>query len=241
MQGTGGTISFDGAGQQPGGIASGQPGGAAGGSGSAGSNLAAYLPTLTDAPGGGFCIIVLTEPYPTPAAAAGVNGNYSAAWGVLLRHYTPCANTALPPPSAIAASWWQVHGRNLLVGPQPRIVPGYALVGKLAYLEAGTQLSQSFGDITPLGTLDITAKGRLFVDWGDGGGPGGPYSSLGGPWPTGDITHAWDNAGHFTVTVEERWTAQWSLGGDTGDLTQLSTVGSIPAFEVRQLESIRNR
>ncbi|MGH7749232.1 MAG: hypothetical protein ACREQ5_31370, partial [Candidatus Dormibacteria bacterium] len=47
VQGTGGTISFDGAGQQPGGIASGQPGGAAGGSGSAGSNLAAYLPTLT--------------------------------------------------------------------------------------------------------------------------------------------------------------------------------------------------
>jgi hypothetical protein len=79
------------------------------------------------------------------------------------------------------------------------------------------------------------------VDWGDGSGWQGPYDNPGAPWPGGQITHSWIDVGHYEVRVAEVWTATWSLAGAQGSLAALRTQGSIPNFEIRQLQSIRNR
>ncbi len=246
LEGSGGAISFDGRGGHPADHSPGPQGTQGNGNGPPGTSvpnpLTAYLPTLMATAAGGSCITVLTQSFPTAAGAASINRNYSTGWSILLRHYIPCPGVAVPvPPSAVAASWWQVHGVDLLSRPRPSIAPGYALSGKLAYLETGAQIDQDFSNQTPLGTLAIAATGRLYVDWGDGTGWQGPYSTAGGPWPLGTITHTWDSPGPYTVTVQERWSATWALGGSTGSLSSLATVGAIPAFEVRELESVRNR
>ncbi|HZT67125.1 MAG TPA: hypothetical protein VFA11_15155 [Acidimicrobiales bacterium] len=180
-----------------------------------------------------------------PAAAQSANDSNAGRWRVFLGQWGPCPQTALPaggvPPAVIAAAWWEAHGQDLLAKPAPRIDPGYALAGKTAYLQTGGMTGQSFSNPTPPGALVISAKGEFYVDWGDGTGLSGPYDTTGGPWPSGQITHVWADAGTYTVTVIERWTATWALAGQTGQLTALRTQGEIAAFPVRQLESVRNR
>jgi hypothetical protein len=154
---------------------------------------------------------------------------------------TPAAAPAPPPPSAIAASWWQVNGEDLLPRPAPYIAPGYALAGNPGYLQTNAPITQTFTASTPAGTLTITARGTFLVNWGDGTGWTGPYSTPGAPWPEGQITHVWEDVGTYDVVAVEYWTATWSLAGQGGTLTSLETYGSIPAFQVRQLEAVRNR
>ncbi len=130
---------------------------------------------------------------------------------------------------------------DLLARPEPFIAPGFALAGNPAYLQAGLPMTETFSNETPLGTLNIVATAQVFVDWGDGSGWHGPFGTAGGPWPGGDLTHVWDLAGTYDVAVEATWTARWSLGGQQGTLTNLSTEGTLEGFPVRELESVRNR
>lgn len=197
----------------------------------------------------GPCYYTQYVPEPTQAAAAAASAP-SYELSDVQRQYPPCpdpvpsSSSGAPAPilpAAVAATYWQDHGVNLLSRPGPHIAPGYALAGNPGYLETGAQLTQSFNDPTPVGVLDISARGQLYVDWGDGSGWSGPYDTPGAPWPDGTISHVWADVGHYAVVVQERWSAAWSLDGASGRLTSLQTEGSIPAFEVRQLESVRNR
>lgn len=227
----------------------GAPGSDVSHSGSAsGPTFYATMPEVRDSPVG-QCLYTQYTPEPSQAAAT-ANSADSFDWQQVSLQYPPCPGPApsgaggppaVAPPGAVAASFWQDHGVNLLSRPGPHIAPGYALTGNPGYLETGAQLAQSFSDPTPAGTLDISAHGQLYVDWGDGSGWSGPYDTPGAPWPTGTITHVWADVGRYDVVVQERWSATWSLGGASGSLTSLQTQGSIPAFEVRQLESVRNR
>jgi hypothetical protein len=167
---------------------------------------------------------------------------------MLLTYYQVCpgaqptpAGAAPLPPGAIAGTFWAQHGVDLLGRPAPSIAPGYALAGKLGYLETHAPTTKQFSNPTPLGVLTISASGTFLVDWGDGTGQQGPYDTAGAPWPDGQITHAWDDIGHYDVNVVEVWSATWSLAGAHGTLAALRTEGTIPNFEVRQLESVRNR
>jgi hypothetical protein len=153
----------------------------------------------------------------------------------------PPAPTPATAPSTIAATWWQVNGEDILPRPAPYIAPGYALTGNPGYLQANAPTNQSFTASTPAGTLSITAQGSFLVDWGDGSGWTGPYDTPGAPWPTGQITHVWEDVGNYDVVTAEYWTATWSLAGQTGTLSALETYGSIPTFQVRELEAVRNR
>ncbi|HET9732418.1 MAG TPA: hypothetical protein VFP54_07045 [Acidimicrobiales bacterium] len=129
----------------------------------------------------------------------------------------------------------------MLQAPEPSIKPGYAITGNRAFLETGSPASRTFTHGTPLGNLTIAAQGTFYVDWGDGTPRSGPFDTSGAAYPNGTITHVWEDTGRYTVTVYEQWTATWSLGGQTGTLTGLQTTGTLPNFEVRQLESVRNR
>ncbi|MPZ89359.1 MAG: hypothetical protein GEU81_15085 [Nitriliruptorales bacterium] len=142
---------------------------------------------------------------------------------------------ALPAPEEIALRFWE---QVRLPAPEPHIAPGYAVTGKTAYLETGAQPNASFERVTPLGTLTIQASAELWVDWGEGEGPQGPYASLGGPWPHGEITNVYAEAGTVDVTVTQQWSATWALAGATGTLGGLSTTATIPDLAIEQLQAV---
>ena len=239
VQGGGGTITYVGSGGGPGSSTPGQGAGAA-----RPAVFYGYIPSLSSAPGVGACVTTTAVPYPTQAAATTVTESYWKQWYVLSVLYPTCpgASSSLgATPGQVAQTWWQTHGQDLLPAPSPRIAPGYALAGKLSYLQTGASLSQNFDNPTPLGELMVKAQGEVYVDWGERVGWQGPFSSPGRPWPFGTITHAWDWTGHYKIQVQIRWGAVWSLGNASGRLTELHTEGVIPDFQVRQLEGIRNR
>lgn len=159
-------------------------------------------------------------PFPIPAAPAGA----------------PAA--ARPTPATTAVQFWRTIP---LPVPRPTVPPGYAVTGEAAYLVTGGSLHPApYHFDTPLGELTVTAAGTYRVDWGDGPRNtwSGPYSSEGRPWPDGAVSHVYDVAGRYDVTLEEDWTATWVLAGATGRLTGLHTTATIPRFRVEQLQAV---
>ncbi|MDQ4070297.1 MAG: hypothetical protein M3203_12635 [Actinomycetota bacterium] len=165
-------------------------------------------------------------------------GNYSR----IMETYPPCPERPRAPgepapvetAAMVAARHWE---RVPLPKPNPRIAPGRAITGKLAYLETNGQTGHTYTNDTALGRLEIVAKGSYTVDWGDGE-TSGPYSSEGRPWPDGEITHMYLNVGSYDVVVTERWTAVWRLGGQSGVLRSLQTTGRIDDFPVEQIQAV---
>jgi len=50
--------------------------------------------------------------------------------------------------------------------------------------------------------------------------------------------HVWQHDGCYDVTVQQRWTAEWSVGGGRGTLDGLTTEGTREAFEVISIEAV---
>ncbi len=155
----------------------------------------------------------------------------------ILANYPPCPeqpDQVQESPAQIAARYWE---EIPLPKPAPHIAPGWAITGKLAYLETNGQLRHTYRNSTAVGPLEITATGSYYVDWGDGETTG-PYSFEGRPWPDGEITHEYQWAGTYNIVVSERWTATWRLGGQSGTLRELRTTGRIDNFPVRQIQAV---
>jgi len=138
----------------------------------------------------------------------------------------------------VAAQAWAQ--RVTLPKPRPSIAPGRALTGKLAYLETNGRLSLTYTEDTIFGPLVIDAHGSYTVAWGDGVTTG-PHAFEGQPWPDGRITHEYINVGSYNIVVTEKWTATWSLDGDSGVLRSLQTTGTINNFPVEQLQAVIGR
>jgi hypothetical protein len=137
----------------------------------------------------------------------------------------------------IAMRYWE---RIPLPKPQPRIAPGRAITGKLAYLETRGEVGHTYTNDTVFGPLVIVAKGAYTVDWGDGEETG-RYPFEGKPWPEGEITHDYLQVGTYDIVVTERWTATWSLAGEAGVLRSLQTTGRIDDFPVEQIQAVIGR
>jgi hypothetical protein len=160
--------------------------------------------------------------------------------------YPPCPEQPRAPGepapvvtrAMIAARYWE---QVPLPVPKPAIAPGRAITGKTAYLETKGEITHTYTNNTIFGPLEIASTGRYYVDWGDGKGEAGPYSLEGQPWPGGVITHQYVNVGTYTVTVTEKWVGQWRLGGESGTLRTLETVGSIADFPVQQIQAVIGR
>jgi hypothetical protein len=163
----------------------------------------------------------------------------------LLEQYPPCPPSPTAPGqplpletrSMLAARYWEQLG---LPQPLPRIAPGRAITGKMAYLETKGELAHTYTSDTVFGPLQIVASGSYIINWGDGTTTG-PHSFEGGPWPNGRITHEYLNVGSYNVIVTEKWTATWSLDGERGVLRTLQTVGRISNFPVEQIQAVIGR
>lgn len=141
----------------------------------------------------------------------------------------------LPSPATFAVRFWDTIP---LPHPHPVSRPDYAITGKPTYLSTGdSNRPPPWTKPTPFGTLRITAVGTYTVDWGDGT-TSGPYSTTGGPYPSGTITHTYDNTGTVTITVTQQWHATWRIGGFHGRLGGLHTTGDLPGFVIRQLQAV---
>lgn len=226
------------------------PGGPGGGGGGGGrpalgpEELIAEAELRFDAGTGGRCLAVRSRPGdPNSSEALAAEARIIDLSG----RYPPCpgaeagpAVPAAPSPAAIAELVWR--DRMVLPRPEPRIAPGWAVAGKRAHLELGGPRSAS-GTFDALGaTVTISATVTSFdVDWGDGTLERGRTGS-GGPWPTGDVHHAYARAGDFDVVVVQRWRGTWQIGALGGVVRgTLSTEGRIEDLEVREVQAVRHR
>ncbi len=153
--------------------------------------------------------------------------------------YPACAGRSgqqLDPEVYAIRFWHEIP----LPKPQPHIAPGWMITGKYAYLETNGERSHTYTSDTPLGPLVLKAKGRYYVDWGDGT-KDGPYDFEGGPWPDGKITHTYIDVGTYDVVVTEEWSSTWSIGQFGGTLGGLRTEGTIPDFRVEQIQVVVGR
>lgn len=160
----------------------------------------------------------------------------------ILETYPPCPAQPRAPgdpavletPGMMAARYWE---QVSLPEPKPTIAPGRAITGKLAFLETHGELAHTYTNATAFGPLTIKAMGTYTVDWGDGTTTG-PHALEGAPWPDGAITHEYLRVGTYRVHVTERWTADWSLDGQSGTLRTLQSEGTISNFPVEQIQAV---
>ncbi len=209
-----------------------------GGSGAPSDKVYQPIDTRTTGPDGQPCIgtTYIEVPAGSPEFPAS-NGRDS---GNILTNPPPCPAAPGAPaesPAQVASRYWE---EVPLPSPQPAIAPGWAISGKLAYLETRGERTHTYYNNTPLGQLEIVATGTYDVDWGDDTGIQS-YDAEGEPWPNGVITHDYQWAGRYTIVVTEHWTATWHLGGGSGNLRRLRTEGRIDNFEVRQIQAVRYR
>jgi len=167
--------------------------------------------------------------------------------GTVLPPFNPISTmTAVPCPGSLAATGptaaqiaqqWAKSAQ--LPVPGLTVRPGYAITGLTAYLEiaAHTPWTTSFADSVRLDTITANCAATGFdVDWGDGQHT--PTTSIGGPYPTGDVTHVYQQATVAApLTVTEHWSCTWAdQVGDAGTINGLASTGAL-ALEVREIQT----
>lgn len=151
-----------------------------------------------------------------------------------MRTFTSCSNDrarprpaapAAPPPSTFAFEFWR---ETPLPVPKPSLNPTNPITGLDAYLSLQADLRPSFTHSTPLGPLTVTAVGTPTIKWGDGEVTTGPPGYAGAPYPNGKLIHQYVDRCVGTLEVTVAWTASWSLAGDGGTLSGMTTTARLP-------------
>lgn len=207
-----------------------------------------YSRLTTDANGQGCVTTGYVREGSSPTDAAPDNPDQpegAGGWNNIYAEYPPCPEQPRTPGqpapiltrALVAARYWE---QIPLPKPQPLIAPGRAITGKPAYLETRGQTTSTYTSDTGFGPLRIDAVGVYLVTWGDGE-TSGPHSYEGKPWPDGHITHEYLTVGRYNIVVVEKWTATWSLDGESGVLRALQTTGRIDGFPVQQIQAVIGR
>jgi hypothetical protein len=145
-----------------------------------------------------------------------------------------------PTPSAVA---WSFVRSAQPPPSEPYVAPGYAITGKRAFLETHGRPTDTQHFDTVLGPLTITFDAQAYtVDWGDGSGlDKGPFPIPGRPFPDGKAAHVYTDAKPYDIVVRTTWAAHWSVANESGTLDGLTRTEHLDAFEVRQLQAVRDR
>ena len=142
------------------------------------------------------------------------------------------------PTGAVHVAWSEaafLPDNDLQIDPD-----GQALTGMPAYLEI--QGDRTLGHEAELPapfstTVTFEASATYDVAWGDGASSG-PFTSTGGPYPDGDITHTYTDTGDVEVVVTAQWTGTWSVGEFSGELPLIERAHSLP-LEIDELQAVR--
>ena len=231
----------------------GSDGDTTGGSNSGGGDEYPYRllwsPELQANPDGGLCIGIVYERIgrePTDSDELASELQFLR-W---LRVYPVCPGVDGPPTTTPEIEAESFIRRISFPTAVPTIAPGSLPVGLEAYLETGIPSTVTPAPHpTPFGELRVTATAEIYVDWDDPhdatDGEDGPYLVDGrpaepGPYPTGEIRHVYQYDGRHQVRVRYVWTADWSIGPESGTVTGLETVGTYPApgFEAFSREAV---
>jgi hypothetical protein len=152
----------------------------------------------------------------------------------------PGCPSAPVDPDDVAYSFIRESGAP---DPSPHIAPGHAITGKASYLETPGSIARTETRATVLGPLTMTFEPTTFtVDWGDGTTmDAGPFTAPGRAYPEGTAHHTYTDVGAYDVVVRQRWNVVWSLAGTGGTVAITGPPARIPAFEVRQVQAVRDR
>ena len=126
--------------------------------------------------------------------------------------------------------------------PELSVPPGYGLVGMPAYLVTDHWLMHALPpQQVDLGILQVVitwqAMGISEVDWGDGTVE--RFDVAGRPWPDGQVTHTYQDAGSYRISLQDTWTITYQLAATTGDTTAVLDPVVLDGFEVEERRTIR--
>jgi len=131
----------------------------------------------------------------------------------------------MPAPSTLATEFWRVTPFPV---PRPSLNPTNPITGLDAFLSLQADLRPSFTHDTPLGPLVVNGVGTPTIRWGDGSVTTGPRGYAGAPYPDGKLVHQYIDRCVGTLEVTVSWSASWSLAGDSGSLSGLTTTARLP-------------
>ncbi len=142
----------------------------------------------------------------------------------------PNCNPGDPPAPLPTAQQYALEFLAELETQAPRpvlhVAPGWAIVGKYAYLEAT-------GDLTYVNTNAVIAwsckVATSSTNWGDGNTETINRTTT-GPWPDGSARHVYINKGHYAIVVTETWTCD--INTPTG-FTTLPLNTTTPPLDLR--------
>ncbi|GHJ50792.1 hypothetical protein Nm8I071_00990 [Nonomuraea sp. TT08I-71] len=242
----------------------GDPGGGGGDGGGAAAKCqwnGRVIPCYDDLLGwfnnGDGCYYKLAEPQPTAPEGQQwyvrtCNGGDLGEQSVVLRDGPPPGYGAPPDPEELARR--ALASISLLpprVAVAPRRSKGPGLVGLPVWMWASGGASY-FGPLRASAsdrglTVEITARvTRVVWTMGDGTrvtctGPGTPYTAdgprAGRTSPDCGYDRGYARAGTYQVSATTFWTVEWSGGGESGEIAQSRTSGTVPV-QINELQVV---
>jgi len=157
------------------------------------------------------------------------------------------AAPAPPPPTPLEAAYQAWYWETKLPSPSlSTSPPDGAITGLDLYLSIGGPQTLTF-DVPALGYMVHLDVASVYdVDWGDPKPDGSAlgravtkgHTSQGGPYPSGDLRHQYIERGSATVKVTQRWTAQWSAGGQSGTIADRLGTNGTTTFPVHEIQAV---
>ena len=179
----------------------------------------------------------------SPAGGAVVPAVRTCGGAVILIPCLAVPGAAPPPPpppeaGAVIVAASRVTLQRELPEPGLAVQPGYAVTGLTAYLEIHTRDDLAFTFAGFRNAVFVTCHWTSFdVDWGDGS-PVAGVTSVGGPYPSGDVTHVYQQASPTDdLHVTETWSCPWrdEIGG--AGVVIVASDSHLP-LEVREIQTL---
>ncbi len=181
--------------------------------------------------------------------------DYRALYNALFGHQFPGVQMNVDCPGGAAAAVPAVVLRDAvrtvvtgqLPRPEPWVAPGFALTGLDVYLDTGPAhdlryLQTEIVEVGPFTyTVEVTARGTMAVDWGDGSEVA-TFEAPGQGYPSGAVRHVYRDAGTVDVAVTDRWVIDFRVVDPVSMVDTVTAVlapTTIEDLPVRGYRSVR--
>jgi hypothetical protein len=152
-----------------------------------------------------------------------------------------------PPPTPLEAAYhvwyWETELPSPTLSTSP---PDGAITGLDLYLSIGGAQTMTY-DVPALGyDVHLDVSSVYDVSWGDPRPDGSAtgqavtrnHKTRGGPYPSGDLRHQYVERGTATIEVTQKWTAQWSAGGQSGTIADRLFTNATITIPVQEIQAV---